>query len=225
MSRTVVPSLWLLALSGLLASAASPASGAVAKPEGIIWDPSPNYSFRNPAGVDSIVMHTTEGSHAGAVSWLTNPASNVSAHFVISPTGDIHQLVDTDNKAWHATYYNTRSIGIEMSGFANQRDTWTRANLSALYDLSAWLVDAYDIPIVHPDGNAYDFIGNRYDEAGLIAHGQVQPWNRTDPGPYFRWDTYVSQVQQRVNAAIPEPGTAVILLAGAAGLALRRRRA
>ena len=46
---------------------------------------SPNkYNGRNGWKPDMIVCHITEGSYSGAVSWLCNPASEASAHFVIS---------------------------------------------------------------------------------------------------------------------------------------------
>ena len=89
------------------------------------------------------MIHTSEGresnpsmtyqqSYAGAISWFKNPGSGVSAHYCISPSGEITQLVELADKAYHATYYNSRSIGIEMGGFANDSGTWNPQNLAAL---------------------------------------------------------------------------------------------
>ena len=108
-------------------------------------------------------------------------------------------MVDTSQRAWHVTYYNSRSIGIEMVGYADLPTTWNDNNLTALMDLLAWLVTAYHVPLVHPAANAYDFANDQYNDAGLVAHGQVQPWNRTDPGPYFPWDQVLAGTQSRID--------------------------
>ena len=61
---------------------------------------SPNKSSRNGSVPDVIVNHITEGSYEGSISWLCNPKSKVSAHFVISKSGEITQLVDLKDMAW-----------------------------------------------------------------------------------------------------------------------------
>jgi hypothetical protein len=49
-----------------------------------------------------IVVHTTDGSFAGAVAWLSNPESRVSAHYVVGLDGRVLQLVDEGDTARHA---------------------------------------------------------------------------------------------------------------------------
>ncbi|MFG0328769.1 MAG: N-acetylmuramoyl-L-alanine amidase [Phycisphaerales bacterium] len=39
----------------------------------------------------------------------------------------------------------------------------------------------------------------RFNGAGLVGHYQIQPWNRTDPGPYFPWAWFEAQVRRRVE--------------------------
>ena len=82
---------------------------------------------------------------------------------------------------------------------------------------------AYDIPLVHPGGDAYDFPNSTYNETGLVAHGQVQPWNRTDPGPFFPWDQVLVGTQQRIDA-VPEPGAGAMMWAAGFLLTLTGRR-
>lgn len=191
---------------------------------GTILSPSPNFNQRDviPGKVDSVVMHTTEVSLVGTLNIFKDRASSVSAHFVIAPGGDIYEMVDTRDRAWHATYYNSRSIGIEMVGFASQPSTWNENNLDSLVDLLAWIVTAYpDIPLVHPSGDAYDFANDRYNEAGIVSHGQVQPWNRSDPGIYFPWDDILDRVETRI-VSVPEPNSAALLLLGVGSLLARR---
>ncbi|MEM6333476.1 MAG: N-acetylmuramoyl-L-alanine amidase [Planctomycetota bacterium] len=183
-----------------------PMPGPLDKPD-VTWLPSPNFSSRNAGvAVDSIVMHTTEGGTSGTLAWLQNPVSQVSAHYVISPGGTIYEMVDITDKAWHATYYNSRSIGIEMVGFANQPSTWNDDNLAALTELLAWLYQTYPtVPLEQPTGNAYDYPNDTYNEPGLVAHAQVQPWNKSDPGPYFPWDDVLADVDAILNPP-PDPG-------------------
>ncbi|MEM1446546.1 MAG: N-acetylmuramoyl-L-alanine amidase [Planctomycetota bacterium] len=181
---------------------------------------SPNTGNRAPGvAIDTVVMHTTEVDLPGTLAIFDSSASQVSAHFTIAPNGDIYQHVATDGQAWHATYYNSRSIGIEMVGYSFQPETWNESNLAALTDLLAWISLAYpEIELTRPTGDAYDTPNNRYDEPGVVAHGQIQPWNRSDPGPYFPWDDVLAEASAK---AVPEP-TAGLALFGVAGATLRR---
>ena len=63
--------------------------------------PSPNRNQGRSGWVpDLIVCHTTEGAFDGAVSWITNPASSVSYHFVVVKDGRIVQSVPITDTAW-----------------------------------------------------------------------------------------------------------------------------
>jgi len=58
-----------------------------------VWDPSSNYTANNISQIFGVV-HDTEGSFSGALSWLKNPSSNASSHYIIrSSDGYIVQLV------------------------------------------------------------------------------------------------------------------------------------
>ena len=60
-----------------------------------IWDPAPecNWELRTKE-VSAVVIHYTEGSYAGCISWFKNCESSVSAHYVIrSADGQITQMV------------------------------------------------------------------------------------------------------------------------------------
>lgn len=214
-SRLAVVTAVLLTSTSTVSGAAVRASGVPASatqvpaPD-VEWIASPNFGNRGSTHVDSIVIHTTEVSFQGTLDIFLDPTREVSAHFVIAPNGHIVQMVDTIGRAWHATYYNSRSIGIEMVGYASSRSTWNDDNLSSLMHLLAWLVTAYDIPLVHPTGNAYDFPNDQYSAPGLVAHAQVQPWNRSDPGPYFPWTNVLAGTQARIDA-VPEPASAMTI--------------
>ena len=71
---------------------------------GAIWDPAPPCNFeQRTKPVSAVVIHYTEGSYAGCISWFKNCDAQVSAHYVIrSVDGQITQMVREADKAWHA---------------------------------------------------------------------------------------------------------------------------
>jgi len=88
----------------------------------VTFDKSPNQSARS-GKVEYIVLHHTgPGSTKGIVSWLKNPVSSASAHFVLGTDGELVCLVDTSQKSWHAgksswegkNDINKFSVGIEI---------------------------------------------------------------------------------------------------------------
>jgi N-acetyl-anhydromuramyl-L-alanine amidase AmpD len=171
----------------------------------VTWIPSPNFNSRNGTAIDAIVIHTTEISYDATIKEFQDPAAQLSAHYVVNSDGGITQMVDTANRAWHATYYNSRSIGIENVGFAGQASTWNSKNVPALEKLVAYLAYTYKVPVVHPTDNAYDYPNDTLNEPGIVAHGQVQPWNRTDPGPYFPWTQFIADVKKIIaDATAPQ---------------------
>jgi N-acetyl-anhydromuramyl-L-alanine amidase AmpD len=92
---------------------------------------SPNkYNGRNGWKPDIIVCHITEGSYNGAVSWLCNPKSQASAHFVVAKDGRVTQLVDLKNGAWcNGTSTNpTSKVYYGKSSLKAVRDRKTNAN-------------------------------------------------------------------------------------------------
>ncbi|WAS92650.1 golvesin C-terminal-like domain-containing protein [Nannocystis punicea] len=176
---------------------------------GSIWRASPNYSSR-PAGtagkVKMVIIHTCEGNYSGCWGWLVNSQAGVSAHYVVKEDGsEISQLVRESNKAWHigATYdcdlnakkecglegYNCNNftVGIEHAGFASQK-TWN----SNLINQSAKLT--CDITKGH---------GVVRDKYHIVAHAQLQPYNRTDPGANWPWTTYLNKVNEYCGAQPP----------------------
>jgi hypothetical protein len=82
----------------------------------ILWRRSPNQSQRTSA-VDLVVVHDTEGSYAGSVSWLCNPHAQASAHVVLREDGgEATQLVGWNSKAWACASFNSRSDNLEIAG-------------------------------------------------------------------------------------------------------------
>ncbi|MDA8354483.1 MAG: N-acetylmuramoyl-L-alanine amidase [Firmicutes bacterium] len=154
------------------------------------WIPadSSNYNAANREGdgndIDKVVIHTTQGSYAGAISWFQNPSSNVSAHYVIrSSDGEITQMVQDSDIAWHAGNwdYNVHSIGIEHEGYVEEPGWYTDSMYRSSAALTRWLCDQYEIP---------------RDRSHIIGHSEVPGATHTDPGSQWDWNYYMSLVNQ-----------------------------
>jgi len=151
--------------------------------------------------IDMIVIHDIEGSASSAIQAFQNPDRQASAHYVISSTGAVTQMVLEKDIAWHAGNwdYNTRAIGIEHAGFAYTPNTYTNAEYKASAQLAASICSRYGLPM---------------DRTHVIGHYQVPDPNNpglfggdshhTDPGPYWNW-TYYMNIARAYAAALPSP--------------------
>jgi N-acetyl-anhydromuramyl-L-alanine amidase AmpD len=168
---------------------------------GAIWNPanSGNYqgASRGASAINYIVIHTTQGSYGGTISWFKNSASNVSAHYVVrSSDGEVTQMVDDSDVAWHDACFNSETIGIEHEGFVDDPDTWyTEAMYANSAALTAWLADQYGVP---------------KDHAHIMGHGEAPDCSdHTDPGGGWNWGHYLSLVQSGgVQTFDATPGSA-----------------
>lgn len=165
-----------------------------------IWrGPSPNQSAR-PSGsignVHMVVIHTCQGNYSGCWSWLNNPNAGASAHYVVSRGTEITQLVREYRRAWHiaASYdcnknrghdcwrngysSNHFTIGIEHAGFVSQSYPSSQINASA--KLTCDITQDHSIP---------------RNRSHIWGHEEMQPWNRSDPGPNWPWSTYMNKVR------------------------------
>lgn len=140
--------------------------------------PSPNCGpRRGGARPDLIVIHYTAlATCAEARARLCDPAAEVSAHWLIDTDGTAEQLVDEAMRAWHAgagawgavTDVNSRSVGIEL---ANPGDLpFPEAQMAALERLLAAIMGRWPVP---PER--------------VIAHSDMAPGRKCDPGPRFDW--------------------------------------
>jgi N-acetyl-anhydromuramyl-L-alanine amidase AmpD len=133
--------------------------------------PTPNQSSRQGAGIIGVVMHVTQGSYGGAVSWLCNPQSQASAHIVLREDGnEATQLVHWGEKAWHAVAANPHFIGIEMAGFYNHESD---AQLHSAARIVGYLCHHFGIPAVWnvKHGGAFTPGITRHADLGLAGGG------------------------------------------------------
>ena len=141
--------------------------------------PSPNHNARRPNFV--IIHDTSNDSVAPALRTLTDPARQVSAHYLIGRDGTLYQLVDEERRAWHAgaswwggnTDLNSASIGIELDNTG--AEPYPEAQIVRLLELLKGLKERYRIPT-----------GN------FLGHGDVAPGRKVDPSRYFPWQRLAS---------------------------------
>ena len=108
----------------------------------------------------------------------------VSAHFLIRRAGDIVQFVPCSKRAWHAgassfagrENCNDFSVGIELEG------TEDIAYTNPQYEAIRALVSA---------------LCARYPITDVVAHSDIAPGRKTDPGPSFDWERLRSALPRR----------------------------
>ena len=147
-----------------------------------IWNPAPecNYGDRTDA-VRGVVIHYTEGSYAGCISWFKNCDAQVSAHYVIrSRDGQVTQMVHESDKAWHARSANAYTIGIEHEAYGDIVSYFT----PEMYASSADLV--HDISLRYADIDEL-----LAEELGLVLEGIVRQ-TRWPRGRWLARTTFIS---------------------------------
>jgi len=110
----------------------------------------------------------------------------LSAHLVIYRSGETVQFVPFDKRAWHAgesqylgrTGCNDFSLGIELEGADDI--PYSDAQYLNLAEITETLFRHY--PRVCP--------------GRIVAHSDVSPGRKTDPGPSFDWSRYRSLLRK-----------------------------
>jgi N-acetylmuramoyl-L-alanine amidase len=161
----------------MLASEFNPDSVVVAEVRA-----SPNHGERkNRAKPDMIVMHYTGMRDAKlALGQLCSPLSEVSSHYVVLEDGHIVQCVPESRRAWHAgqsswageTDINSCSIGIEIANPGHDFDypDFPRRQMAATVALCRGIFTRHRIPADR-----------------VLAHSDVAPARKKDPGEKFPW--------------------------------------
>jgi N-acetylmuramoyl-L-alanine amidase len=145
--------------------------------------PSPNHGERKDGrAVSALVLHYTGmRDAASALHQLCNPAAQVSSHYLVLEDGRILQLVPEERRAWHAgvgswqgeSDMNSASIGIEIVNPGHEYGyvPFPQAQVDAVTALCADIVHRWRI---RPDR--------------VIAHSDMAPGRKRDPGELFPWD-------------------------------------
>ena len=160
----------------------------------IVARPSPNCAERRGGLRPSLVVlhYTAMASAEAALARLCDPEAEVSAHWLIGEGGEVFALVPEELRAWHAgagTWggagdVNSRSIGIELQN--DGRSPFPERQMAALEGLLRGVMDRWGIA-----------------PRGVIAHSDMAPDRKADPGPRFDW----RRLARAGLAVWPEPGT------------------
>lgn len=149
---------------------------------------SPNANQR----IFSLVLHYTALDFKTSLKALTDPNTQVSAHYLIPEISmnrkrQIFQLVDEKERAWHAgastwqkrINLNDTSIGIEIVnlGYSDKegKRLWypfTDYQIESVIELAKIIIARYQI-----------------HSTCVIGHSDIAPGRKVDPGPLFPWKT------------------------------------
>lgn len=143
---------------------------------------SPNYrKSKGKRNITCVIIHATATSGLQSPKeWLCDPASQVSAHYLIDVDGTIYQLVDDNDIAWHAGVsewkgqdnVNNFSIGIELVNANDGKMEYPEEQRTSLCGLVAEICETHNI-------GASDVVG----------HLDIAPGRKTDPAN-FPWDDF-----------------------------------
>jgi N-acetyl-anhydromuramyl-L-alanine amidase AmpD len=119
-----------------------------------LWKPLPqNARTGRTITPRSVALHTTTSGDVEPWKFFASPGANgVESHFWVGNEGQIHQYMDTHNKADCQMDGNTYAISIETAdnGARNPDDLsgWTPAQMVSLTRLGAWICHTHSIPAV-----------------------------------------------------------------------------
>ena len=160
-------------------------------------------------GDDVYVIHTMEcplraGYAWSLAQWSANSTVQASWRGASDPGGFVW-YVPKDRAAWHATWVNRIWKGYEQAGYAAfDRATWLsplgRASIDFL--AQALVLDGIQPGSVRRVTDAEVARRKNGDQTpirGLVAHAQIQPHDRTDPGAGYPWDYLFERIRFHLN--------------------------
>lgn len=137
-----------------------------------------------------IIVHGTGSmSDEGTLSWLQDPRSRVSYHYLIGRDGRVYRCVPEKAKAWHAgrSTWQGREIGGSLNpisiGLAMTNDG-TQPYSADQYNSAAHLLA--DIMTRH-----------RIPPSDVRGHNEVSPGRKIDPYNVFDWRMLLGMVGER----------------------------
>ncbi len=183
-----------------------------------IWDPAPECNWEpRTKEVSAVVIHYTEGSYAGCISWFKNCDAEVSAHYVIrSFDGQVTQMVREADKAWHARTANGYTIGIEHEAYGDIASFFTEAMYQSSADLVRSICRRYDVIDGHrtfyrdtlDNGTCLNYgvhdLGGEEACTKIRGHQHYPDQSHTDPGPYWDWNYYYKLINEGGHVTLLE---------------------
>jgi N-acetylmuramoyl-L-alanine amidase len=137
-----------------------------------------NFSPRPPnTSINTLVIHHTDMTSAeGALNRLRSKEIGVSCHYLIGRSGEVYQLVDDLDRAYHAgesswrgkEQVNDFSLGIELDN--NGVSQFAELQIESLIALSQNLMKKFPI-----------------EPRNIVAHADIAPNRKIDPNMHFNW--------------------------------------
>lgn len=178
----------------------------VAKRVPVKWVPAARRAYgtagRPNRTIKRIIIHVAQAPAGSVVNTFKNGRAGSSAHYVVSATGHVTQMVPDHAVAWHAgnRVYNATSIGIEHAGYVNRAGSFTEPMYRASGRLAGQLAEKYHIPL---------------DRQHVIGHNEVpdpiEPGKfggfdgHTDPGSHWNWRKYMRYARESQRQLQPTP--------------------
>lgn len=145
---------------------------------------------RRNSDIVALILHYTALSFEKSLAILTDPKSQVSAHYLVPEKAmdnkrKVFQLVPENEQAWQAgksewqryTKLNNNTIGIEIVNLGYKEENNSRHyypfpdyQIASVIELSKRIIKRYAI---HP--------------TCVIGHSDIAPGRKVDPGPLFPW--------------------------------------
>ena len=159
--------------------------------------PTVHYDLRKPQFV--MIHHTSQNSMAQTIRTFQLEHTQVSSHYVIGRDGQVVQMLNDYQRAWHAgagkwgniTDMNSVSIGIELDN--NGNEPFPDAQINALLIVLNNLKSKYRIP-----------------QTNFIGHSDYAPGRKDDPSTYFPWEILAERgygIWYNANYLAPPPAT------------------
>ena len=158
---------------------------------------SPNFNDRPMAEVSVLLLHYTGMQSGGAaLSRMCDENAQVSAHYLVDEDGSVVQMVAEDKRAWHAGVSHWRgvdglndvSIGIEVvnPGHEFGYRAFPQVQMDAVVELSQRILQRHPLIVAR----------------NVIAHSDVAPDRKQDPGELFDW-TFLAE--RGVGLVVSDP--------------------
>jgi hypothetical protein len=168
---------------------------------GALWVPVRNFTPGARAfPPQGLVLHIAQSrSAAGTLSWMNNPHSDVSSHWVVDKDGTLYQAVSALDRAWCQMAGNAHWWSVENIGYAGEQ--LTDAQLAKCALILCWLHQQFGTPMQPTDDPTNGF--------GLGWHGMGGNAWGGHPGcpgdPIVAQREHICAAAQWVNALTHHP--------------------
>ena len=183
---------------------------------GAVYVGSPYFSSRNNTGPEAFVLHVMDGTLAGCDSWFNSQQNlgQVSAHFGMNRSGELHQYVYLTNGAhangaienWNLKLIkennysnpNTWTVSLEMEGKGPFNDCWPE-QFEAAAQLCAWVFKE----VLFKSGAT----GVAIDRDHILQHSDISPTSRPNCAGWTeaRMQLFIQRVKAISTGALVDP--------------------